>query len=1312
MPAAMVRKSEVDLVADSLKPWELGVQIVHQLKIKGFCTVSLGLDEKVLARAGTEIAVKEAPWRFRSVPAAVADSLLGEEGSACIAEIGFNELTDPALDDEKEELSFNSVPLISRRLQEVGFALLRPHVAAMGFELVSSTSLVLHWVTDAAADEVVEDEGEALAKAGPIEPELTEEEAMVWLDTFSRHRVMSIIFLGRHHGTLSLRPSDLEDAETFSLMTNQGMMVVLRPDVLVHSWTCKGESFAMSIFGLGPRDNPRIAGVRQATAPAAQHLHEWKMQKLAVLKDEQARALAQDYEFGQGFPRRWLKMMNQHYHSGVLGSVRSTACRLPTVSDVSRWTLVGTAAPDFATEVPFRRWDHREIYNPDPEGWTKGKSYCKHATFIDGASFFDYRMFKMPEEQAAEMDPHQTLSLEIGYAALAQMGLGTRSLRNFHCGVFAGCGDSEWAFSQEYGRKAAYDHFGVSAGRFSFVLGLVGPSLSVNTEESSGLVALHMATDSLQDTMANGTRNLELAVALSVHLCLAPTFWPSHCACGWLSPEGRCLTFNNSASGYIRGEGCCAAAVGRAGENGPGGEELHSDGNLAGSCVTSGGQGVSLSTPSGPAEQEAMVEAFRQARISPLDVDYVETHGSGAYLADAVEVGSHVRVHRCLMGTGSEEELPLHLMALKSSAGNQFACGSLASFLRSIMSVQWGFLGANLHLTSVNQHLDLDFPVLFACEGLEIPDTNPLVGTFSRGFGGSNVYIVANAHIHEEQVPWPSFPHAKDSVTFWPGGGGVEKRLPRGDDGYYLVGTWSCWEDPVRMNLERHGVYGCTVVLGENRWEQFQILLDCDRSRTLHPGKRKAPKDTAVHGPDPQPPTSAWLLDGRPRPKTKSLELQDEAAIADEWHIVDPPADDALAVPADAEPPPPGDTARPEDEESLDVGKPGDLYRVRLKIAGRWAMVTWERRTSNLPLTLTGRLAKSVEPCYHIVGSWDDWSLNEVNRMAPDPIEPGMFHAQVTLERDGAEFQIVRNMDWMQVMYPSQPSAEGDVPVRGPDDECIGMNWALTGRAGDVFEVRLRRQWRNGTDVRRVSWKRVFQVQLPEEQLAVASRPRFCIHGSWDDWAIHSMHWTGQCYQYCVELGANGEENFDILRDGQHNEAFFPNCRWATTHKFHVIKGPALNVYSVFWTVGRHPADKAVQGQKYKVELFVKDNFMPRKLQWSMVSETTTRESAPTPGSDWRSPEESPWGSPPELSPEGSSSGSSRAQSVASKSAASFERSSPQVSSGTGESMASPSVDRPSATPAHSASPGGSVEAFESVSNWGSARSSGSSFGY
>ncbi len=154
-----------------------------------------------------------------------------------------------------------------------------------------------------------------------------------------------------------------------------------------------------------------------------------------------------------------------------------------------------------------------------------------------------------------------------------------------------------------------------------------------------------------------------MALASGVHLVLSPAASIALCNARVLSPDGRCKTFDASADGYGRGEGCGVVVLKRLSEAQAAGDRILAV--IRGSAVNHGGAASGLTTPSGRAQEVLLRAALQDARLSPGEVDFVETHGTGTSLGDPTEVQALGRVF-CEGGRGR----PLVLGAVKSNFGH------------------------------------------------------------------------------------------------------------------------------------------------------------------------------------------------------------------------------------------------------------------------------------------------------------------------------------------------------------------------------------------------------------------------------------------------------------------------------------------------------------------------------------------------------------------------------------------------------------------------------------------------------------------
>lgn len=87
------------------------------------------------------------------------------------------------------------------------------------------------------------------------------------------------------------------------------------------------------------------------------------------------------------------------------------------------------------------------------------------------------------------------------------------------------------------------------ANRLSWFYDLRGPSMTVDTACSSSLYAVHLACQSLR------MGESKVAIAGGTNMIGDPCYMRDLTGMGFLSPDGRCHSFDHRANGYGRGDG-------------------------------------------------------------------------------------------------------------------------------------------------------------------------------------------------------------------------------------------------------------------------------------------------------------------------------------------------------------------------------------------------------------------------------------------------------------------------------------------------------------------------------------------------------------------------------------------------------------------------------------------------------------------------------------------------------------------------------------------------------------------------------------
>ena len=428
-------------------------------------------------------------------------------------------------------------------------------------------------------------------------------------------------------------------------------------------------------------------------------------------------------------------------------AILGAGCRYPggveTPEDL--WRLVHGGV-DAVSEVPADRWDADAYYDPDPKA--PGKMITRRGGFLGPVDGFDALFFGISPREAATMDPQQRLLLETATEALESAGLATDRLIGSATGVFVGITTSDYGQLLRLGGPEHSDVYSATgsalnaaAGRISFTYGFQGPCMAVDTACSSSLVAVHLACQSLR------AGESDLALAGGVNVVLSPDAMVLFSKWGMMAPDGACKTFDASADGFVRAEGCAMIALKRLTDAQRDGDPILAV--IRGSAVNSDGRSSGLTVPNGPAQQAVLRKALASAQLGSADIDYVEAHGTGTPLGDPIEIEALGAV----MGPGHSAERPLLVGSIKTNLGHTEAASGAAGLLKVVMALRHECIPPHLHFTTPNPRIPwAGLPMRVPTSAMAWPRGSRVrrAGVSSFGFSGTN------AHVIIEEAPAPS----------------------------------------------------------------------------------------------------------------------------------------------------------------------------------------------------------------------------------------------------------------------------------------------------------------------------------------------------------------------------------------------------------------------------------------------------------------------------------------------------------------------------------------------------------------------------
>lgn len=418
-------------------------------------------------------------------------------------------------------------------------------------------------------------------------------------------------------------------------------------------------------------------------------------------------------------------------------AVVGMGCRFPGgVNTPEQFWKAMQNGVDAITEVPKSRWDIDAYYDPDPEA--PGKMSTRWGGFVEEpVEQFDAPFFGISAREARTMDPQQRMLLEVCWETLENAGIEPSSLAGTQASLFVGITMQDYLIHTSRMNHNAIDAYtatggvlNAAVGRVSFLLGLHGPCMAVDTACSSSLVAVHLAVQSLR----NG--ETELALVGGVNFMLMPEFTISLSKAHMMADDGRCKTFDASANGFVRGEGCGIIALKRLSQ-----AQVDGDTVLAvirGSATNHGGYSSGFTVPNKRAQEAVIRSALANAGVEPAQVSYVEAHGTGTSLGDPIEI----RALAAALREGRTEDNPLLLGSVKTNFGHLEAASGIIGLMKVVSALHHQQIPPHLHLNEPSPYIPWNEMPMLVPTQLTPWAGHRVAGVSSFGASGVNAHAV------------------------------------------------------------------------------------------------------------------------------------------------------------------------------------------------------------------------------------------------------------------------------------------------------------------------------------------------------------------------------------------------------------------------------------------------------------------------------------------------------------------------------------------------------------------------------------------
>ncbi|KAF7792169.1 hypothetical protein EIP86_003199 [Pleurotus ostreatoroseus] len=522
--------------------------------------------------------------------------------------------------------------------------------------------------------------------------------------------------------------------------------------------------------------------------------------------------------------------------------------------------------------VPKDRWNADAFYGKGP-----GKICTTKGAFIPEFAAGDPQEFGITPAEAAQLAVTQVASLHQAFNALQRSGV---DYRGTNTGVFVGCGQSGTSggedmtnifrfaagggppMEMDITQAGAYYMTGsslsITANRISYVFDLLGQSLPVDTACSSSLTAMHLAVQAIR------RGEIDQAVVAGVNVILTPLETASFSQLGVMSPDGISKSFDDEANGYARGDVASAVVIKR--------HDLavkdydHIYATLVGSALTSCGSIMgSLTTPSPEAQTAAIRNAYHDAGLEPHQADFVELHGAGTVVGDALEAYAAGALF-----SQNRDGREILMGSVKSNVGHGEMGAYMSSLIKVVMMLDRKQVLPNGHFSKPSTRIEFEKYNLRVPTSVEEfvphdPELGLIASISSYGFGGAltpkSVHTLIERYKEDyatsdplalcehlasraRQMPWRTFAvgHSLQNASF---------------------------PDPVMVGKRPYPVVLCFSGQGPQHWDQGRNLMRtysvfresieaCDAVHEAYTGRSclketglfvvDAPKESALKG--------------------------------------------------------------------------------------------------------------------------------------------------------------------------------------------------------------------------------------------------------------------------------------------------------------------------------------------------------------------------------------------------------------------------------------------------------------------------------
>jgi acyl transferase domain-containing protein/NAD(P)H-dependent flavin oxidoreductase YrpB (nitropropane dioxygenase family)/NAD(P)-dependent dehydrogenase (short-subunit alcohol dehydrogenase family) len=466
------------------------------------------------------------------------------------------------------------------------------------------------------------------------------------------------------------------------------------------------------------------------------------------------------------------------------------ACFYPGACGVGEYWQNILSGVNAVTEVPDSHWDWRLYYDPDPRA--RDKIISRWGGFLRDFPF-DPMVYGIAPNSISSIEPLQLYVLEAARLALVDAGYAQRPFPRARTASILGIGGGGSPLAVAYGFRTCLpllDHvpgipatsaqilekskellpewtedsfpgilFNVAVGRVANRLNLGGPNYAIDAACGSSLAAVQACVRELE------TGSSDMAIALGADTVQTPYAYMAFSKTHALSPRGRCRPFDAGADGIVLSEGIGAVILKRLADAERDGDRIYAV--IKGMGASSDGRDKGLTAPRPEGQLRALRRAYRQAGVSPAEVELIEAHGTGTVAGDQTEAQS---LGQLLQEAGAVPQ-GCAVGSVKSMIGHTKCAAGIAGLVKTALALHHGVLPPTL-VEQPNVKGDFEQgPLYLNTQARPWVHGGPgprHAGVSAFGFGGTNFHAVLSEYTGGfVDEPAPALPRWPAELLIW-----------------------------------------------------------------------------------------------------------------------------------------------------------------------------------------------------------------------------------------------------------------------------------------------------------------------------------------------------------------------------------------------------------------------------------------------------------------------------------------------------------------------------------------------------------------